>query len=41
VRHGLRRVIDVFSFGAQELQSGNWMVVPDDFRLASLPLAGR
>jgi Fe-S-cluster-containing dehydrogenase component len=33
-----RQVIDVFGFGQQELQSGNWMVVPEDFSLAALPL---
>jgi Fe-S-cluster-containing dehydrogenase component len=33
-----RRVIDVFNFGAQELQTANAMVVPEDFSFTSLTL---
>jgi len=33
-----RKVVDVFDFGAQELQSGNWMVVANDFSLSAFPL---
>lgn len=35
-----RRVVDVFSFGAQELQSGNWVVVPDEFSVLTFPMVG-
>jgi hypothetical protein len=33
-----REVIDVFRFGEQELQSGNWMVVPEEFSVLTFPL---
>jgi Fe-S-cluster-containing dehydrogenase component len=35
-----REVIDVFSFGQQELLSGNWMVVPEEFSVLTFPLVG-
>lgn len=35
-----RAVVDVFMFGSQELQSGNSMVVPEEFSLLAFPMVG-